>query len=39
MIDLAPIFNAAIVFGEHRYYGANSSWPFGDDSFKVETIF
>ncbi|KAI1727036.1 serine carboxypeptidase s28 domain-containing protein [Ditylenchus destructor] len=34
MFDLAPIFNAAIVFGEHRYYGANSSWPFGADSFK-----
>lgn len=34
MFDLAPVFNAAIVFGEHRYYGANSSWPLGSDSFK-----
>uniref|UniRef100_A0A914P9U8 Lysosomal Pro-X carboxypeptidase n=1 Tax=Panagrolaimus davidi TaxID=227884 RepID=A0A914P9U8_9BILA len=29
--DLAPLFNAAIIFIEHRYWG--KSLPFGNDSF------
>uniref|UniRef100_A0A915EET0 Uncharacterized protein n=1 Tax=Ditylenchus dipsaci TaxID=166011 RepID=A0A915EET0_9BILA len=34
MFDLAPVFNAAIVFGEHRYYGRRSSMPMGEGSLK-----
>lgn len=33
MFDLAPQFNALIVFCEHRYYGNGSSSPFGKHSF------
>ncbi|EYC16011.1 hypothetical protein Y032_0035g3093 [Ancylostoma ceylanicum] len=31
MWDLAPKFNAAIIFAEHRFYG--KSMPFGNDSY------
>ncbi|VDM85417.1 unnamed protein product [Strongylus vulgaris] len=33
MWDLAPQFNAAIIFAEHRFYG--DSLPFNDQSYSV----
>jgi lysosomal Pro-X carboxypeptidase len=29
--DIAPIFNAMVVFAEHRYYG--TSLPYGNASY------
>ena len=29
--DIAPLFNAMVVFGEHRYYG--KSLPYGNESY------
>lgn len=31
MWDIAPEYNAAIVFAEHRFYGKTK--PFGNDSY------
>lgn len=36
MWDLAPKFNAAIVFAEHRYYGY--TYPYGNQSYSVNLI-
>ncbi|KAI6172734.1 hypothetical protein M3Y98_01006300 [Aphelenchoides besseyi] len=33
LLDIAPLFNAIVVFAEHRYYGNGTSMPFGQDSF------
>ncbi|KAK6052724.1 serine carboxypeptidase S28 [Cooperia oncophora] len=35
MWDLAPRYNAAVIFAEHRFYGA--SQPFGNDSYAVSS--
>lgn len=32
MWDIAPEYDAAIVFAEHRFYGKTK--PFGNDSYK-----
>ncbi|XP_071949074.1 lysosomal Pro-X carboxypeptidase-like [Antedon mediterranea] len=36
MWDIAPEFDAMIVFAEHRYYG--ESMPYGDDSYKNKSM-
>ena len=36
MWDLAPQFNAAIVFAEHRYYG--QTYPYGNQSYSVSSL-
>uniref|UniRef100_A0A0K0F2T0 Putative serine protease pcp-1 (inferred by orthology to a C. elegans protein) n=1 Tax=Strongyloides venezuelensis TaxID=75913 RepID=A0A0K0F2T0_STRVS len=32
MWDLAPVYNAAVVFAEHRYYGKPANRPYGANS-------